>query len=98
MEEKTHNLGGRNIDPKKANPRKKEEVIKKIFVGKVDPSLTEAEIKEYFETFGEVCKFVLFFFFKNMFPKNLLKEHRSRQVHPNVKQHCEIMIPEEHQS
>lgn len=56
LEEKTHNLGGRNIDPKKANPRKKEEVIKKIFVGKVDPSLTEAEIKEYFETFGEVIK------------------------------------------
>lgn len=54
LDEKTHNLGGRNIDPKKANPRKKEEVIKKIFVGKVDPSLTEAEIKEYFETFGEV--------------------------------------------
>ncbi|XP_065921339.1 heterogeneous nuclear ribonucleoprotein D-like isoform X3 [Magallana gigas] len=56
LDEKTHNLGGRNIDPKKANPRKKEEVIKKIFVGKVDPSLTEAEIKEYFETFGEVKK------------------------------------------
>ncbi|XP_056019600.1 heterogeneous nuclear ribonucleoprotein D-like-B isoform X2 [Ostrea edulis] len=56
LEEKTHSLGGRNIDPKRANPRKKEEAIKKIFVGKVDPSLTEAEIKEYFETFGEVKK------------------------------------------
>lgn len=62
MDEKTHNLGGRNIDPKKANPRKKEEVIKKIFVGKVDPSLTEAEIKEYFETFGEVITIDLIIF------------------------------------
>lgn len=61
LEEKTHSLGGRNIDPKRANPRKKEEAIKKIFVGKVDPSLTEAEIKEYFETFGEVsCTLILF--------------------------------------
>lgn len=62
LDEKTHNLGGRNIDPKKANPRKKEEVIKKIFVGKVDPSLTEAEIKEYFETFGEVITIDLIIF------------------------------------
>lgn len=54
LDEKIYNLGGRNIDFKKVNLRKKEEVIKKIFVGKVDFSLIEVEIKEYFEIFGEV--------------------------------------------
>ncbi|KAJ8318713.1 hypothetical protein KUTeg_003804 [Tegillarca granosa] len=54
LEEKEHKLHGRSIDPKKANPRK--EVCKKIFCGKVDPSVPESDIKEYFSKFGEIDK------------------------------------------
>ncbi|CAG2250811.1 HNRNPABD [Mytilus edulis] len=54
LEEKEHKLNGRTIDPKKANPRR--EVVKKIFVGKCDPSTEESEIKEYFSKFGKVEK------------------------------------------
>jgi len=59
LEEKTHSLGGRNIDPKRANPRKEREACKKIFCGKVDPGVSEAEIRKYFGTFGEIKKLEL---------------------------------------
>lgn len=53
LAEKEHKLHGRTIDPKRANPRP---VNKKIFVGKVDPSVSEDTIKEYFSQFGPVEK------------------------------------------
>ncbi|KAK3089690.1 hypothetical protein FSP39_005652 [Pinctada imbricata] len=56
LSEKEHKLGGRTIDPKRANPRKAPDIIKKIFCGKVDPSVSEDEIKEYFSKFGEIKK------------------------------------------
>jgi len=49
--DKEHKLHGRIIDPKKATPRPK-----KIFVGKLDPSISEEDVKEYFNKFGEVEK------------------------------------------
>jgi len=53
-EEAEHKLGGRTIFCKKANPR---QVMKKVFVGRLDPSISEEEIKKYFEEqFGEVEK------------------------------------------
>lgn len=54
--EKSHELHKRKIDPKRANPRP---VNKKIFVGKLDPAITEDEVKTYFETFGAVEKIEL---------------------------------------
>lgn len=54
--EKEHKLHGRNIDPKRANPR---EPIKKVFVGNLDQNLTENEIREYFGKFGKITKLEL---------------------------------------
>ncbi|BFZ03632.1 hypothetical protein BsWGS_06671 [Bradybaena similaris] len=65
LAEKEHKLHGRTIDPKQANPR---QVNKKIFVGRLDPSLTEDQVKEYFETFGPVEKLEL--------PYDKIKEQR----------------------
>merc|ERR1712154_617083 len=57
LEEKEHKLHGRNIDPKKANPRP---VNKKVFVGRLDPAISEEEVKKYFEeAFGAVEKIEL---------------------------------------
>ncbi|VDD77545.1 unnamed protein product [Mesocestoides corti] len=47
-----HRLMGKRIDPKRAKPSR--EVMKKIFVGGIDPELTEESIKEYFGQFGQV--------------------------------------------
>jgi len=54
--EKEHKLHGRNIDPKKANPRP---VNKKVFVGRLDPAISEDDVRTYFETFGPVEKIEL---------------------------------------
>lgn len=54
--EKEHKLHGRTIDPKRANPRP---INKKVFVGRLDPTITEEEVKTYFETFGTVEKLEL---------------------------------------
>jgi len=52
--ESEHKLGGRVLLCQKANPKS---VMKKVFVGRLDPSIKEEEIKEYFEEkFGEVEK------------------------------------------
>jgi len=56
LAEKEHKLHGRTIDPKQANPRP---VNKKVFVGRLDPSITEEEVKTYFRTFGPVEKLEL---------------------------------------
>uniref|UniRef100_A0A0L8FTD7 RRM domain-containing protein n=1 Tax=Octopus bimaculoides TaxID=37653 RepID=A0A0L8FTD7_OCTBM len=54
--EKEHKLHGRNIDPKRANPR---EPIRKVFVRNLDQNLTENEIREYFGKFGKIVKLEL---------------------------------------
>ncbi|XP_018097619.1 heterogeneous nuclear ribonucleoprotein A/B L homeolog isoform X1 [Xenopus laevis] len=53
LEHKEHRLDGRLIDPKKAMAMKKDP-IKKIFVGGLNPEAGEDQIREYFETFGEI--------------------------------------------
>ncbi|KAL3314072.1 hypothetical protein Ciccas_007318 [Cichlidogyrus casuarinus] len=45
-----HKLHNRKIDPKRAKPSR--EPMKKIFVGGIDPDLTEEQIREYFSQFG----------------------------------------------
>merc|ERR1712004_783331 len=56
LEEKAHLLHGRNIDPKCAKARGGREPVLKVFVGGLDPSVPEAEIKEYFFQFGPVTE------------------------------------------
>jgi len=53
LNESEHKLHKRKIDPKRANPRP---VNKKVFVGKIDPALSEEDIKQYFHAFGPVDK------------------------------------------
>lgn len=60
IKERDHNLHGRTIDPKRAKARGGREPIKKVFVGGLDPEVPEADIREYFGTFGTVCAFQLF--------------------------------------
>jgi len=54
LEEKAHLLHGRNIDPKRAKARGGREPILKVFVGGLDPSVPESDIKEHFEQYGKV--------------------------------------------
>merc|ERR1711988_176146 len=54
LEEKAHLLHGRNIDPKRAKARGGREPVLKVFVGGLDPTVPETEIKEYFGQFGTV--------------------------------------------
>jgi len=51
-------LQGRSIEPQRAKGRGagggRSGGIKKVFVGGVDPDVTEAEIRDYFSSFGRV--------------------------------------------
>jgi len=52
----TFTINGRTIDPQKANGRSRggRGGIKKVFVGGVDPSVSESEIRSYFQTYGTI--------------------------------------------
>jgi len=56
LDQKKHELHKRTIDPKKANPRP---INKKVFVGKLDPAVSEDDVRTYFEQFGPVEKIEL---------------------------------------
>ncbi|TPP60885.1 Heterogeneous nuclear ribonucleoprotein A/B [Fasciola gigantica] len=47
-----HWLKNKKIDPKKAKPSR--EPFRKVFVGGIDPDVTEDQIREYFGAFGKV--------------------------------------------
>jgi len=51
-------LQGRSIEPQRAKGRSdgggRSGGIKKVYVGGVDPDVSEAEIKDYFSAFGRV--------------------------------------------
>jgi len=51
-------LQGRSIEPQRAKGRSggggRSGGIKKVFVGGVEPDVSEAEIKDYFSSFGRV--------------------------------------------
>ncbi len=48
-----HVIHGKTVDPKRAKSRP---ICKKIFVGGVDASMTEDDIKKYFQRFGTVSE------------------------------------------
>jgi len=54
MEIGTHLLHGKNIDPKRLKQRPALSTLQKIFVGGVDPQMSECSIREYFGQFGTV--------------------------------------------
>lgn len=54
LAEKVHILKGKTIDPKRALLNAGKEPIKKIFVGGVDPNITEEEVRSYFSRYGKV--------------------------------------------
>ena len=61
MADKSHILGGKQIDPKPAlaggagTGVSKDPPCKKIFVGGLDTNLTQEEIAEHFSQYGKVC-------------------------------------------
>ena len=65
LEVGTHSLSGKNIDPKRAKPRGPEPV-KKVFVGGLDPSTSEAEIRDYFGQYGTVNSILLLLIFHSI--------------------------------
>jgi len=90
LEEKKHELHKRTIDPKKANPRP---INKKVFVGRLDPAVSEEDVKKYFEAFGPVEKIELpfdktkdqrrafcFVEFKKVAAMNKCLEHKGHKV------------------
>ena len=62
LSEGTINLQGRSIEPQRAKGRSgggRSGGIKKVFVGGVDPDVSEAEIRDYFSSFGRVSTAVV---------------------------------------
>ncbi|XP_076348852.1 heterogeneous nuclear ribonucleoprotein D-like isoform X1 [Tachypleus tridentatus] len=51
LKDGTHTVKGKQVDPKRAKARPG---IKKIFVGGLDPDMSESDIRSYFEQFGKV--------------------------------------------
>jgi len=54
LAESSHTLQDKVIDPKRAQTRGAIEVCRKIFVGGLDPNLSEESIRDYFGRFGKV--------------------------------------------
>ena len=52
--DRNHTLQGKTIDPKRAQARGGAEGCRKVFVGGLDPNLTEEKIREYFGRYGKV--------------------------------------------
>jgi RNA recognition motif-containing protein len=68
LNEKTHSLKNKKIDPKRAEARGGKEPIRKVFVGGVAVELPEEDIRKHFGQFGEVAEIE--------FPFNKLKNER----------------------
>jgi len=54
LEVGSHLLHGKNIDPKRLKQRPALNTMQKIFVGGIDPQMSESEIRNYFGQFGTV--------------------------------------------
>lgn len=59
MAEETHTLNGKKIGPRHAKARPKPEPILKVFIGGLDPSVTEEALKTHFGVFGTVTEVIL---------------------------------------
>ncbi|CAM0141192.1 unnamed protein product [Umbelopsis sp. WA50703] len=56
---RTHQLDGKNIDPKRAIPRDEQDKTEKIFVGGIHQDVDEEEFRDYFGQFGKVIDVTL---------------------------------------
>lgn len=54
LEVSTHLIHGKKIDPKRLKQPPTLSSLQKIFVGGIDPQMTESSIREYFGQFGAV--------------------------------------------
>ena len=54
VEKPLHTLHGRTIDPKRAKARGRPEPIKKVFVGGLDHTISEDDLREHFTKYGKV--------------------------------------------
>lgn len=52
--EHNHTLQGKTIDPKRAQARGGADGCRKVFVGGLDPNLTEDKIRDYFNRYGKI--------------------------------------------
>jgi len=68
LDEKSHSLKNKKIDPKRAEARGGKEPIRKVFVGGVAVDIPEEDIRKHFEKFGPVAEIE--------FPFNKLKNER----------------------
>lgn len=68
LDEKTHSLKNKKIDPKRAEARGGKEPIRKVFVGGVAVDIPEEDIRQHFEQYGPVAEIE--------FPFNKLKNER----------------------
>ena len=59
LQDKHHMIRGRVVDPKRALARGGKEAERKIFVGGLDPDMTEEEVKTFFTRYGKV-QFILY--------------------------------------
>jgi len=59
MAEQTHTLNGKKIGPRRAKSRPKPEPVLKVFIGGLDPEVTEADIRAHFEMFGTIAEIEL---------------------------------------
>ena len=76
LDEKSHSLKNKKIDPKRAEARGGKEPIRKVFVGGVAVDIPEEDIRKHFEKFGPVAEIE--------FPFNKLKNERKGELQPFV--------------
>lgn len=60
-----HVIQGKRVDTKSAH-RRDQALARKVFVGGLDPDVTDGELQEYFSTFGNVRFTLLFVVFMLM--------------------------------
>lgn len=54
LSQQSHDICGKKVDPKKAKPQERHDPGNKVFVGGLERSTTEDEIREAFTPRGEV--------------------------------------------
>jgi len=59
MAETTHTLNGKKIGPRRAKSRPKPDPILKVFVGGLEPTVTEETLRAHFEAFGTISEIIL---------------------------------------
>jgi RNA recognition motif-containing protein len=81
-----HIIQGKRVDTKSAH-RRDQALARKVFVGGLDPEITDEELQEYFSQFGTVrvllsySKFRKFSLFRSLKSKHLLIKSNKNVVH-----------------